>query len=50
MFHMLTCHVAVLAIAALYFTWKDRTTKTQLRRSVLRQRVAYMLWNAAQRA
>ena len=47
---LLTCNFAVLAIAALYFTWKDRVVKAARRRTVLRQRVAYLLWAAAERA
>jgi hypothetical protein len=47
---MLTCNVAVLAIAGLYYAWKDRIGKMSLRRYELRERVAYMLWVAAQRA
>lgn len=47
---LLTCNFAVLAIAALYFTWKDRVVKAAHRRTVLRQRVAYLLWAAAERA
>ena len=47
---LLTCNFAVLAIAALYFTWKDRVVKASRRRTVLRQRVAYLLWAAAERA
>lgn len=50
MFEMLTCNVAVLAIAGLYYAWKDRVGKLSLRRHELRERVAYMLWVAAQRA
>jgi len=50
MFEMLACNVAVLAIAALYYRWKESTLKVQERRQVLRARVAYMLWAAAARA
>jgi hypothetical protein len=47
---LLTCNAAVLAIAALYFAWKDRVLKAARRRHALRQRVAYLLWAAAERA
>ena len=46
---LLSCNVAVLAIAALYYAWKDRRVKVATRRQVLRQRVAYLLWAAAER-
>jgi hypothetical protein len=49
MFEMLTCNVAVLAIAGLYYSWRERMLKEQHRRRVLRERVAFMLWTAAQR-
>jgi hypothetical protein len=48
MFPMVTCNLAVIAIAAIYLTWKDRAVARQRRRDVLRERVAYMLWTAAQ--
>ena len=50
MFELLTCNAAVFAIAALYFRWKDMNVREQERRQVLRKRVAYMLWTAAQTA
>jgi uncharacterized iron-regulated membrane protein len=46
---LLTCNAAVLAIATLYYAWKERVVKTAARRQVLRQRVAYLLWAAAAR-
>lgn len=49
MVELLTCNAAVLAIAALYYAWKDRVVKAAARRKVLRQRVAYLLWAAAER-
>lgn len=50
MFEMLTCNAAVLAIAALYYAWKDRMVQHTRKQRVLRERVTYMLWTAAQRA
>ena len=50
MFEMLTCNAAVLAIAALYYTWKDRMAHHTRKQRVLRERVTYMLWTVAQRA
>lgn len=49
MVELLTCNVAVLAIAALYYTWKGRVTKTAAHARLLRQRVAYLLWAVAER-
>jgi hypothetical protein len=50
MFEMLTCNVAILAIAALYYTWKDRMSQYARRQRTLRDRVSYLLWTAAQQA
>ncbi|MCU0703377.1 MAG: hypothetical protein MUF18_05235 [Fimbriiglobus sp.] len=49
MVELLTCNMAVLAIAALYYTWKERAVQAASRRRVLRQRVAYLLWAVAER-
>lgn len=49
MLQMVTCNFAVLAIAMLYYTWRDRRAKKAHKRSQLHERVAYMLWAAAQR-
>jgi hypothetical protein len=50
MLQMVTCNLAVLVIAGLYYSWRDRFAKANEQRQVLRQRVAYMLWAAAARA
>ncbi len=50
MVQMIACNLAVLAIAGIYYAWRDRTSKQFQKRSVLRDRVAYMLWVTAQRA
>ena len=50
MVQMIACNLAVLAIAGIYYAWRDRSTKLSVKRTVLRDRVAYMLWVAAQRA
>jgi hypothetical protein len=50
MFPMIACNFAVLAIAGIYLTWRDRMQAASRRRNVLRERVALMLWTAAQRA
>jgi hypothetical protein len=43
------CNLAALSIAVLYYAWRDGYTVTLRKREVLRERVAYMLWTAAQR-
>ena len=48
-FQLLACNVACLVIAALYYTWRDAYTHRR-NRVKLRERVAYMLWVAANRA
>ena len=47
MVELLTCNAAVLAIAALYSTWKGRLVQAARRRRALRERVSYMLWAMA---
>ncbi|HVL12732.1 MAG TPA: hypothetical protein VM529_09210 [Gemmata sp.] len=49
MFQLITCNIACLAIAALYYTWRDGYVNRR-RRAHTRERVAYMLWVAANRA
>ena len=50
MVQMIACNLAVLAIAGIYFAWRDRFAQAHGKRAVLRDRDAYMLWVAAQRA
>lgn len=51
MAQMLTCNLAVLAIAMLYYTWRDGyVTRFRQPSARVNDRVAYMLWMAAQRA
>jgi len=47
MLPMITCNIAVLAIAIIYLEWRDRRGTAVQRREVLRDRVAYMLWVVA---
>ena len=49
MFQLIACNLACLAIAALYYTWRDVYLHRR-KRVQLRERVAYMLWVAANRA
>jgi hypothetical protein len=49
MLHLIACNVACLAIATLYYSWRDVYLHRK-KREVLHERVAYMLWVAAARA
>lgn len=48
---LITCNLAGLAIAALYYTWRDvyRVHLRRQRNANLHERVAHMLWVAANR-
>jgi hypothetical protein len=48
MLQLITCNLACVAIAAIYCTWRRVDLKRQ-KRDTLRERVAYMLWVAANR-
>lgn len=48
MFQLITCNLACLAIACLYYTWRDVYVERR-KRALLRERVAYMLWVTANR-
>ncbi len=41
-------NLSVLAIAAVYYAWRDGFVRRVRREKVLRERIAYMLWVAAQ--
>jgi hypothetical protein len=49
MMHLIVCDIACLAIAALYYTWRD-VYQHHRKRQQLRERVSYMLWAAAAKA
>jgi hypothetical protein len=49
MIQMLACNLAVLAIAMLYYAWRDSYSTQASPRQRINERVAYMLWVAAQR-
>jgi hypothetical protein len=49
MLQLITCNLAALMIAALYYTWRDVYLHRK-KREQLHERVAYMLWLAAARA
>jgi hypothetical protein len=48
-FELLACNVACLTIAAVYYAYRDVYLHRR-KRARLHDRVAYMLWVAAQRA
>lgn len=43
-------NLSALAIASLYYAWRDGYVARMRRSRVLRERVAYMLWSAAHHA
>lgn len=49
MIHLIVCDLACLAIAALFYTYRD-VYQHRRKRQLMRERVAYMLWAAAARA
>jgi hypothetical protein len=51
MFQLLVANVGVLAIATLYYAWRDGYHRKRLieTRSRLHERVAYMMWVSANR-
>ncbi len=49
MFQLLACNLACLTIAGLYYTWRD-VYRQRRKRERLQDRVAYLLWVAANRA
>lgn len=49
MVSLIACNLACLSIAALYYTWRDVYVQRK-KREQLHERVAYMLWVAANRA
>jgi hypothetical protein len=49
MLQLITCNLAALMIATLYYTWRDVYLHRK-KREQLHERVAYMLWVAAARA
>jgi hypothetical protein len=50
MLQLITWNLSALAIAAIYYAWRDGYVAKHRKRQVLHQRVAYMLWVAASRA
>ena len=42
------CGLCALAVAVLYYTWREYNTRLIEREKTLRERVAFMLWTVAQ--
>ena len=49
MMPIITYNLAALMIAAIYYAWRDGYAVRKSQSRTLRERVAYMLWVAAQR-
>jgi len=47
---LIVYNLAALTIAALYYVWRESHTSQLRRERLRRQRVALMLWSAANRA
>jgi hypothetical protein len=45
---LVTMNLTALAVAALFYAWRDGFTRRLHHHKVLRERVTYMLWVAAQ--
>jgi hypothetical protein len=50
MLQMMAGYLAVLAVAMIYYAWRDGVSVKARRRTALNERVAYMLWVAANRS
>ncbi len=50
MFQMFVGYASVLTVAVLYYAWRDGYSIRSQRRANVNERVAYLLWVAAQRA
>ena len=48
--HMFASYLAVLTVALIYYAWRDGYQSRFRQRTMLNERVAYMLWVAANRA
>ncbi len=44
---MVACNLTALAVACIYYCWRDYRQHLESRERVMRERVAYMLWVAA---
>jgi hypothetical protein len=48
--HTISCSIAALAVASIFYTWRAYTYNLAKRDQTLRERVAYMLWVMANQA
>jgi hypothetical protein len=46
----ISCSIAALTVASIFYTWRAYACELITRQRHLRQRVAYMLWCAAESA
>lgn len=46
---MLCCQLAALTVASIYYVWRDVLHRRVCESKLIRERVTYMLWVAAQR-
>jgi hypothetical protein len=44
---IICCHVAALTVASIFYTWRAYALELLTRHRQLRERVAYMVWVAA---
>lgn len=44
---MLSCQLAALAIAGIFYVWRDMLCRRVRHSKLIRERIAYMLWVAA---
>lgn len=47
---VISCSIAALAVASIYYTWRAYREWLDRRQETLRERIAYMLWVMANRA
>ncbi len=47
--HMIPCELAALMVACIFYTWRAYKDTLVRRERTLRERVAWMLWVAAER-
>ena len=50
MFQLVACNLAVLAIAMIFYAWRDGYLSRARNQAGVNERVAYMLWVAAHRS
>jgi hypothetical protein len=48
--NLVYCGLCALAVATLYYGWRDHQSRHEGRHQLLRKRVTYMLWVMAQAA